>query len=86
MSEPGGAAVLAFIVILLLINTFLYPYARYVYESLVGFIFGDAVVIGNLIFMFAIKVFAMSVCYCFALFIAPLGLIYLFFHHNRRSG
>lgn len=66
------------------IFTLLYPYSRFVYESVVGFILGDNVVFGNAILVFAVKAFTMIVCWMGALFIAPVGLIWLYLR-NRAS-
>lgn len=85
MSKPGAVIALVFFTVIVSLNTFLYPYARFVYESVVGFIVGDTMIFGNLFFMLAIKVATMILCWGLAIFIAPLGLIYLYFHHSRSA-
>lgn len=83
VSTQGGKnirfGVLAFIVL----NTFLYPYARFVYESVVGFVMGENVFFINAIFMLITKFLTMAMCWVLAIFIAPVGLAYLYFHHGK---
>ena len=70
---------------MLAVNTLLYPYARFVYESVVGFIVGDnAFLVDGLLFV-AIKTVTMVMCWTLALLIAPIGLAYLYFHHSGSS-
>ncbi|MFK3683492.1 hypothetical protein [Pseudomonas sp. NPDC088890] len=66
------------------VSTLLYPYSRFVYESAVGFIMGRNVFFVNALFMLAVKFFTMFVCWFLAIFIAPLGLLYLYWHHSRQ--
>jgi hypothetical protein len=68
---------------LLAVNTFLYPYSRFVYESVAGFILGNNVVITGFGFMMIMKYLTMGFCWAAAVFIAPIGLIYLYFHHSK---
>jgi hypothetical protein len=69
----------------LAVNTLLYPYARFVYEGVIGFIMGDNLLIVNLFLMLFVKLMTMAVCWGLALFIAPVGLLYLFIHHSRAA-
>ena len=66
-------------------NTFLYPYSRFVYENVAGFIFGDNVFFVNALFLLAVKFITMLLCYGFAFIIAPLGLLYLYFYHTKNK-
>lgn len=72
-------------IILLTVNAILYPYSRFVYESIVGFIMGDNVFILPAILMLFAKLVTMLVCFMFALFIAPLGLAYLYYYHTKQE-
>lgn len=67
------------------VNTLLYPYSRFVYESVVGFIMGENVFFVNALLMLAVKAVTMMLCWVLAIFIAPLGLAYLYFHHSKVS-
>ncbi len=71
--------------LMLTVNTLLYPYARFVYESIVGFILGQNVFFVNAILMLVVKFITMALCWGFAIFIAPLGLVYLYIHHTRAE-
>ncbi|MGO3891371.1 MAG: hypothetical protein ACTJHW_10370 [Paenalcaligenes sp.] len=73
------------IIVFAVINTLLYPYARFVYESVVGFVMGENVFFVNAMMMLIVKFTTMAVCWSMAIFIAPLGLLYLYFHHSRSE-
>ena len=86
MHQPGSAAPPLWAYAFLVISALLYPYSRFVYESIVGFIFGDNqfVVYGIWLFLaMLIKLLIMSLCFSFAIFIAPVGLAYLYYHHSK---
>jgi hypothetical protein len=88
MPNPTGKSVSTakyFMYVLLGINTLLYPYARFVYESVMGFIMGNNVVVTGLGFMMVVKYLTMGFCWAAAIFIAPIGLIYLYFHHSKSE-
>ncbi|EKT61714.1 hypothetical protein AB7281_21935 [Providencia rettgeri] len=73
---------------LAVINALLYPYARFVYESIIDFITGGNVFIFSgimLLVMFMVKLFTMIMCWGFSIFIAPVGLLYLFYYHTKNS-
>jgi len=70
-------------VLLVIVNTLLYPYSRFVYESVIDFIVGNNVFFGNAVLMIAFKIVMMTFCWVLAIFIAPIGLVYLYFHHSR---
>jgi len=67
------------------INTILYPYSRFVYETIVGFIMGENVLFGSIFLVMGVKLFTMLLCWFCAIFIAPIGLIYLYFHHTKQE-
>ena len=71
--------------IMLAVNALLYPYSRFVYESVVGFIIGNNVFISSALFMLAVKLLMMVVCFFCAIFIAPVGLVYLYFYHTKQA-
>jgi hypothetical protein len=59
------------------INTLLYPYARFVYESCVRFILGENIIILPLRLHLIGKLFTILMCWWCAPFISPVGLVYL---------
>ena len=65
--------------------TFLYPYSRFVYESIVDYIVGENVFFVNAIMMILVKIITMVVCWSFSIFIAPVGMIYLYFYHSKKE-
>jgi len=82
-SFPGGVPIP--LVVLIALNVFLYPYARFVYESVVNFIVGQNLFILPAIVMLMFKVFTMAMCFAMAIVIAPIGLVYLYWHHTKQA-
>jgi hypothetical protein len=72
-------------IIFALINTFLYPYSRFVYESVVNFVMGNNVFYGSAIPMLLVKCSTILMCWFFAVFVAPVGLLYLFWRNSKPS-
>ena len=62
-----------------IVNTLLYPYSRFVYESVMNFIMGGNVFWVNAIMLLAVKFITMILCWSLAIFIAPIGLVSLYF-------
>lgn len=69
----------------LIISTLLYPYSRFVYESIANFIMGNNTFIVNIGFMFMVKFITIIICWAMAIFIAPIGLLYLYFYHTKNT-
>jgi len=67
------------------VSTLLYPYSRFVYENIVGYVMGSNVFFVNALLMLSVKFATMLVCWVFAIFVAPFGLLYLYIHHSRNS-
>ncbi|MFZ3118562.1 MAG: hypothetical protein WA159_09600 [Variovorax sp.] len=82
-SRPGSMPLGIGMVAYLVVSTLLYPYARFVYESVVGYVMGGNVFFVNAFFMLLVKGFTMMLCWCFAIFIAPIGLLWLYVHHSK---
>lgn len=83
MQNPSGMKVVN--VIFFIINALLYPYARFVYEQIISFIMGENVFFINAIVMLMAKVITMCLCWIFSIFIAPVGLIYLYYYHSKAE-
>jgi hypothetical protein len=83
MLSQGTHSIQISMVIFFAINTLLYPYSRFVYESVVGFIMGENVFFVNAIFMLFAKAITMAICWSAAILIAPIGLAYLYYHHSK---
>ena len=81
----GNTSILVKNVILGLICLLLYPYSRFVYESIIEYILGDNVFFVNVPLMLVTKLITMSICFVFSIFIAPIGLIYLYFYHSKQE-
>jgi len=85
MSTQGGRSIPIGVLLLTVINTLLYPYSRFVYESIVGFIMGENIFFVNAIFMLVTKFITMAMCWVFAIFVAPIGLAYLYYYHSKAE-
>lgn len=72
-------------IFIITVNTLFYPYSRFVYERIVDFITGDTVFFSSVLFMAFVTFFTVMLCWCFAVFIAPVGLIYLYFYHSKQA-
>jgi hypothetical protein len=84
MQNQTGRPLPVFVWVFFIINTFLYPYSRFVYERIIGFILGENVFYVNTIVMLVVKYITMSLCWGLALLIAPIGLVWLYFYHTRE--
>ncbi len=70
---------------MVLISLFFYPYSRFVYESIVGFIFGEnAFLVDGILFLF-VKLITMAICFVLAPYIAIIGFIYLYYYHTKHK-
>ncbi|EDL52207.1 hypothetical protein VSAK1_26645 [Vibrio mediterranei AK1] len=83
VATTNGQSLSAAIIAFFVINALLYPYSRFVYESIVEFVIGDNVFYVNGILMLFIKAITMILCWVAAILIAPIGLIYIYYHHTR---
>jgi len=83
MASKGTHPIQINVIVLMLINTLLYPYSRFVYESIMNFIIGKNFFLVNGLFMLIAKLFTMLLCWSMAIFIAPIGLAYLYYHHSK---
>lgn len=81
--QPLGAPLP--MIVLFTINAILYPYSRFVYEGVIGFIVGENVFVVSGLLPLLVKFMTMAICWSAAIFVAPIGLIYLYFHHSRRG-
>lgn len=63
----------------------LYPYSRFVWDSINEFIMGDNVVVLSLGYALIVKYFTITICFFGSIFIAPFGLLYLYYHHSKAS-
>jgi hypothetical protein len=66
-------------------NSVLYPYARFVYEGITDYILGTNVFYVDAWLLLAWKLLTMFLCWAFAIFIAPVGLAYLYIYHSWQE-
>ena len=84
-SQSEAASVSLGLITSCIINTLLYPYSRFVYESIVDYILGDTVIFGSILVVMLTKYFTMAICWAAAVLIAPIGLLYLYFHQSKNE-
>jgi glucan phosphoethanolaminetransferase (alkaline phosphatase superfamily) len=84
-SAHGGQSIKPGLVFYAVVNTLLYPYSRFVYESVVGYVMGNNVFFVNAVVMLFVKAITMTLCWTMAIFVAPVGLAYLFWRNSRAT-
>lgn len=57
----------------------LFPFAKLVWDALKGLVFGETIFILPVLFLYPAKLVVNLFLYCFALFVAPFGMIYIWF-------
>ncbi len=73
------------LIVVCTICLFLYPFSRFVYESIMDFIFGSNFFLVDGIFFLLMKLITMSLCFVFAPFISVIGFIYLYYYHTKNK-
>lgn len=69
----------------LIINAVLYPYSRFIYETIVNYVMGNNKFLVDLKWFFIFKIITIVLCWGLAIFIAPIGLLYLYFYHSKQE-
>ena len=85
VNQPGHFKAATVLTVLYGITTLLYPYSRYAYERAVGFVIGENIFGMPTVFYLLAKLLTMFVCWGLALFIAPVGLLILYFTNHQRG-
>ena len=68
-----------------IVSTLLYPYSRFAYEEIVGFLLGKNIFFINSIIYLLAKVMTMITCWAFAIFIFPLGLLFIYYYQKQKA-
>lgn len=64
---------------------YLFPFAAYVWDGIVNVVLGDTVIFLPLLIMLMWKTTKVGMLFTFAVFVAPLGIVYLLFQQKKRS-
>ena len=80
--KSGSSWLLPFLFVWFTLSALLYPYSRFVYESIVDFVIGGNWFLLPAVLMLFVKLLTMVICWGGAIFIAPIGLLYLYFYHS----
>lgn len=84
--KSGSSWLLPFLFVWFTLSALLYPYSRFVYESIVDFVIGGNWFLLPAVLMLFVKLLTMVICWGGAIFIAPIGLLYLYFYHSKNGG
>ncbi|VEJ10079.1 hypothetical protein [Actinobacillus delphinicola] len=87
-ADAGSIARISVISGVLLICSLLYPYSRFLYESIVGFFLGENTFLVNSWIFLVVKLFTMVICLQLSFILAPICWIYLYFyyaHHAKKQ-
>ncbi len=68
-----------------IVSTLLYPYSRFAYEEIVDFLLGRNIFFINSIVYLLAKVMTMIICWAFAIFIFPLGLLFIYYYQKQKA-
>lgn len=71
--------------VLMVVNALLFPYSFFVYEVVVERFVGNKIGVTTASVYFFFKLIVMLLCYVFAFYISPLGLIYLYVRYGAVS-
>ncbi len=61
------------------LNLLFYPFSVIVFDSIMELFFGNSILIGNFIFMSILSLIKIFILYFFSIFIAPIGMIYIYY-------
>lgn len=67
------------------ISTLLFPFAKFIWNEIRDFVMGDTVIFANVIILFFLKFIINAMIWCFAIFIAPIGMAYLWYRTRGVS-
>ena len=71
---------------LVAISWLIYPFSRFVYESVFNWIMGDNVLIVNALICLIMKLLTTVLCFSFAIYLAPIAWIYIFWYFKFGDG
>ncbi|RFB76680.1 hypothetical protein [Methylovirgula sp. 4M-Z18] len=69
----------------LTVTTLLYPYSRFVYESIMAYLLGSNVFFVSAFIVSIGKLFTMFFCWALSPVVAPFGLAYLYYYHSKQE-
>ena len=76
-SSVGGIRVNAPLISFLIVNSLLFPFSKLLYNELRGFVFGDSLFIMPVIVLYPAKLIINTALFAFSMFLAPIGLLYV---------
>lgn len=82
--KQGGNSLAPSKLYYLCVCTALYPYSRFVFESIGALFLGEKRSLLMTPFLLLIKPFIVVGCWVYAIFIAPVALIYMYCFHSKK--
>ena len=67
------------------ISLVLYPFAMFVYDSIISFLLGEMVIISNVFIVMIWNIIKIFWIFLFSIFIAPFGIIFLYIRSRYFS-
>ncbi len=71
--------------VLMAADTLLFPFSKFAWDQTRDFLMGNNIVFANAIVIFVMKLFVNILLWGFAIFVAPIGIGYLWFRSHRRA-
>ncbi|PRA79580.1 hypothetical protein CQ054_21530 [Ochrobactrum sp. MYb29] len=83
-TEPGPSknSLLVAMILLSLLNSILFPFSKILWEGLRNFLIGNNEIWSPVPVIVLQKLFVNSGLWCFSIFIAPFGILYLWFSNR----
>lgn len=72
-------------IVFIVINTIIYPYSRYAIQVAGGFLMGDNAFFAHVGFILIVKTIITVLCWIFAIFMAPIGLMLLYAENSKKQ-
>ena len=73
------------ITIIIIINTLLFPFSKIVWDTSKAFVLGETIIVQNALAHFVAKYLINGILWSASIFIAPIGIAYLFFKSKQHA-
>lgn len=74
-----------FVLVLMGINTLIFPFAKIVWDAFKGFVLGDTIIVQSVAVMFVTKYLVNGILWALAIFVAPIGVAYLLYKSRPHA-
>jgi len=73
------------ITIFITLNTLLFPFSKIVWDASKAFVLGETIIVQNALALFVAKYLINAILWSASIFIAPIGIAYLFFKSKQYA-